>query len=202
MWPFGFLNTELVEEVWNHQSWNAQQNNPYLLKTSMAISTPGIISINQAVNLTLTSRPSGPNSSWLCHATRQWRGNRGRSCGRGCGPEKKSRSSRRILNFEGMKAVCLVICAHFTYTSLPGYPQKDGLFHGNSIYKWMSWRYPHDLGNLHIDNSVYTSYRWYLVDFIYIYNCMAGGFNPSEKYYSMGRIIPYIVEKSLKPPTK
>ena len=89
MWPFGFLNTELVEEVWNHQSWNAQQNNPYLLKTSMVISNPGIISINQAVNLTLTSRPSGPNSSWLCHATRQWRGNKGRSCGRGCGPEKK-----------------------------------------------------------------------------------------------------------------
>ena len=121
----------------------------------MVISNPGIISINQAVNLTLTSRPSGPNSSWLCHATRQWRGNKGRSCGRGCGPEKKKRSSRRILNFEGMKAVCLVICAHFTYTSSPGYPQKDGLFHGNSIYKWMSWRDPHDLGNLHIDKNQY-----------------------------------------------
>ena len=69
--------------------------------------------------------------------------------------KKKKRSSRRILNFEGMKAVCLVICAHFTYTSSPGYPQKDGLFHGNSIYKWMSWRDPHDLGNLHIDKNQY-----------------------------------------------
>ena len=27
---FWILITEIVEEVWNHQSWNAQQNNPYI----------------------------------------------------------------------------------------------------------------------------------------------------------------------------
>jgi hypothetical protein len=28
----------------------------------------------------------------------------------------------------------------------------------------------------------------------FIYPCLVGGFNPSEKYESMGRIIPYIME--------
>ena len=38
--------------------------------------------------------------------------------------------------------------------------------------------------------------------YIYIYICMVGGFNHLEKYQSMGRIIPYIMEnkKCSKPP--
>ena len=28
-----------------------------------------------------------------------------------------------------------------------GVPNMDSLFHGQSIYKWMIWGYPHDLGN-------------------------------------------------------
>jgi len=32
--------------------------------------------------------------------------------------------------------------------------------------------------------------------------CLVGGFNPSQKYLSMGRIIPYTTEnKKMKPPT-
>jgi len=33
---------------------------------------------------------------------------------------------------------------------------------------------------------------------------LVGGFNPSEKYWSMGRIIPYILENNTcsKPPTR
>jgi hypothetical protein len=37
-----------------------------------------------------------------------------------------------------------------------------------------------------------------------IIESLVGGFNPSEKYWSIGRIIPYIMEnkKCLKPPTR
>jgi len=31
----------------------------------------------------------------------------------------------------------------------------------------------------------------------YSTHCLVGGFNPSEKYQSMGRIIPYIMEKNM-----
>ena len=44
------------------------------------------------------------------------------------------------------------------------------------------------LGNLH----VYVNLQEGITD-IYIYIYLVGGFNPSEKY-SMGRIIPYIME--------
>jgi hypothetical protein len=43
-----------------------------------------------------------------------------------------------------------------------------------------------------------------LVQGKHVYTYLVGGFNHLEKYQSMGRIIPYIIEnkKCLKPPTR
>ena len=56
------------------------------------------------------------------------------------------------------------------------------------------------LGNLH----VYVNLQEGITDIdIYIYISLSlsiylvGGFNPSEKYLSMGRVIPYIMEKKM-----
>jgi hypothetical protein len=72
------------------------------------------------------------------------------------------------------------------------------------VYLYLYIEIHKPIHNIYMYIHVYALFRWHCKLIIYIYIVPVGGFNPSEKYLSVGMLIPskWNFKKCSKPPTR